>query len=171
MQDLIFEEKTIRVIEHDGSVWLGASDIARALGYSEPRKVTRLYDRHSAEFTESMTKLIMVNDLDAQSGHPGQSRLRRVFSLRGAHLVAMFARTGPGQRFRRWLLDLIEAQSSPRRLSLIEDFYQAEAELKAQERFASFCGRGLNEHKRVKPELTTRRDAALHVMQPALFLN
>ena len=36
----------------------------------------------------------------------------RIFSLRGAHLLAMFARTEKAKAFRVWLLDLIEAQAS-----------------------------------------------------------
>ena len=113
----------------------------------------------------------MLETADPRTGVLLNKTTSRVFSLRGAHLVDMFARTSQGQKFRRWVLDLIESQQSPRHLSLIEDYYEAEAKLKAQEKFASFCGRGLNEHKRVKPELKTRRDIALHVMQPALFIN
>ncbi|GHK74011.1 hypothetical protein ECZU12_54220 [Escherichia coli] len=39
----------------------------------------------------------------------------RVFSLRGAHLIAMFARTPVAKEFRRWVLDILdrEVQQSP----------------------------------------------------------
>lgn len=39
----------------------------------------------------------------------------RVFSLRGAHLVAMFATTPKAKEFRRWVLDILdrEIQRSP----------------------------------------------------------
>lgn len=33
----------------------------------------------------------------------------RIFSLRGAHLVAMFARTPKAKAFRRWVLDVLDA--------------------------------------------------------------
>lgn len=39
----------------------------------------------------SMTMLTMVQDLDHRSGVAGQFRTARVFSLGGAHLIAMFA--------------------------------------------------------------------------------
>lgn len=39
----------------------------------------------------------------------------RIFSLRGAHLIAMFARTPLAKEFRRWVLDILdrEVQQSP----------------------------------------------------------
>lgn len=39
----------------------------------------------------------------------------RVFSLRGAHLIAMFARTPVAKEFRRWVLDILdrEVEHSP----------------------------------------------------------
>jgi prophage antirepressor-like protein len=38
-----------------------------------------------------------------------QCRLKvRIFSLRGAHLNAMFARTSVAKEFRRWVLDVLD---------------------------------------------------------------
>ncbi|MDH8489597.1 P22AR C-terminal domain-containing protein, partial [Klebsiella pneumoniae] len=34
----------------------------------------------------------------------------RVFSLRGAHLIAMFARTPVAKEFRRWVLDILDRE-------------------------------------------------------------
>ena len=34
----------------------------------------------------------------------------RVFSLRGAHLLAMFARTPKAKEFRRWVLDILDCE-------------------------------------------------------------
>lgn len=34
----------------------------------------------------------------------------RVFSLRGAHLIAMFARTDVAKEFRRWVLDILDRE-------------------------------------------------------------
>ncbi|VFS25202.1 Uncharacterised protein [Enterobacter cancerogenus] len=34
----------------------------------------------------------------------------RVFSLRGAHLIAMFARTPVAKEFRRWVLDIMDRE-------------------------------------------------------------
>lgn len=78
----------------------------------------------------------------------------RVFSLRGAHLIGMFARTNKAQEFRRWVLDVIEQhQAAP---SLIQEWYEAKAALHAQERFASLCGKGLSEHRHRKPPIVKR---------------
>lgn len=38
----------------------------------------------------------------------GNMQDTRIFSLRGAHLLAMFARTDKAKEFRVWVLDLIE---------------------------------------------------------------
>lgn len=166
MKELMFQNQPIRLIEKDGKKWASAADIARALGYANADKVTRLFDRHKAEFTDSMTILTMVQDLDPQSGCPGQYRTARVFSLRGAHLIAMFARTDKAQAFRRWVLDVLESHAAAP--SLIQEWYEAKAALDAQEKFASLCGRGLNEHKARKPPLRERVEALMHRIQPSL---
>lgn len=168
MQELMFQDTSLRAIERNGQIWLGAADIARALGYAEAGKVTRLYDRHSAEFTESMTRIFEMPTL----GVSGNLMTRtRFFSLRGTHLVAMFARTAKGQEFRRWVLDLIEVNSDQRiqAQSLVHAYFDAKINLKAQEQFASLCGRGLSEHKRKKPPLIERVETLLREMQPSLF--
>ncbi|MFK5186363.1 hypothetical protein ACI3OY_11105, partial [Glaesserella parasuis] len=36
----------------------------------------------------------------------------RVFSLRGAHLIAMFARTKVAKDFRKWVLDILDREIS-----------------------------------------------------------
>lgn len=166
MKELMFQDQAIRLVEKDGKTWASAADIARALGYASADKVTRIYDRHKSEFTESMTMLTMVQDLDPQTGCPGQSRTGRVFSLRGAHLIGMFSRTQAAQAFRRWVLDVLEGhQAAP---SLIQEWYEASAALDAQERFASLCGRGLSEHKTKKPPLKRIADSLMARIQPSL---
>jgi hypothetical protein len=37
----------------------------------------------------------------------------RIFSLRGAHLLGMFARTARAAEFRRWVLDILEGVVAP----------------------------------------------------------
>lgn len=166
MKELMFQNHSIRLIEKDGKKWASAADIARALGYANTDKVTRIYDRHKVEFTDSMTVLAMVQDLDARTGCPGQFRTGRVFSLRGAHLIAMFARTDKAQAFRRWVLDVLEQNTAAP--SLVQQWYEAKAELDAQEKFASLCGRGLSEHKTKKPPLKKVVDSLMSRIQPSL---
>jgi prophage antirepressor-like protein len=171
MRELTFQETTLRVVEIDGQAWVGAADIARALGYNRADKVTRLYERHSAEFRESMTRVVMLETADPQTGVLLNKTASRVFSLRGAHLVAMFARTANGQAFRRWVLDLIEQnqQANIAPASLVQAYFKAQVKLEAQEQFASMCGRGLSEHTRKKPPLEKLAQSIWERLQPSLF--
>lgn len=166
MKELMFQNQPIRLVERDGKKWASAADIARALGYASADKVTRIYDRHKAEFSASMTMLTMVQDLDPQSGCPGQFRTARVFSLRGAHLIGMFARTKNAREFRQWVLDVLEQHQASS--SLIQEWFDAKAALDAQDKFASLCGRGLSEHKTRKPSLSQRLSAIADRLQPSL---
>ena len=142
----------------------------RALGYSRADMVTRIYDKHRVEFSASMTMLTMVETADPQNGGLLLNKTTaRVFSLRGAHLIAMFSRTARAQEFRRWVLDVIEQhQAAP---SLIQEWFDARAALDAQNKFASLCGRGLNEHKTRKPPLVGRLETIAEQLQPALQFN
>jgi len=163
MKELMFQNQTIRLIEKDGKRWASAADIARALGYSRADKVTRIYDRHKVEFSASMTQIVETPTLGASGNLVTHTR---VFSLRGAHLIAMFARTAKAQEFRRWVLDIIDQhQTAP---SLVQEWYEAKAALDAQDRFASLCGRGLSEHRRRKPPLMQRLEKIAERLQPSL---
>lgn len=166
MKELMFQNQTIRLIDKDGKKWASAADIARALGYARADKVTRIYDRHKAEFSASMTQIFETPTLGASGNLVTQTR---VFSLRGAHLIGMFARTSRAQEFRRWVLDILEGHQAAQ--SLIQEWFEAKSALDAQDRFASLCGRGLSEHKRRKPPLVTRVNQISEQMQPSLQLN
>jgi hypothetical protein len=163
MKELMFQNHAIRLVERDGKKWASAADIARALGYARADKVTRIFDRHRAEFSASMTMLVETPTLGVSGNLMTQTR---VFSLRGAHLVAMFARTDKAQEFRRWVLDILDGHlAAP---SLIQEWYEAKAALDAQDRFASLCGRGLSEHRTKKPPLSERVTSLLSRIQPSL---
>lgn len=106
---LAFENTTFEIVDQNGQPWLRATDVANALGYSRSDKVGRLYSRNADEFTAAMTAVIET----PTSGLSGNLVTEtRIFSLRGAHLLAMFARTEKAKAFRVWLLDLIETQAS-----------------------------------------------------------
>lgn len=106
---LAFENTTFEIVDQNGQPWLRATDVANALGYSRSDKVGRLYSRNADEFTAAMTAVIET----PTSGLSGNVVTEtRIFSLRGAHLLAMFARTEKAKAFRVWLLDLIETQAS-----------------------------------------------------------
>lgn len=106
---LTFHATTFHPVARDGQQWLPAAEIAAALGYSREDKISRLYDRHAAEFSDRMTALVET----PISGASGNLRATvRIFSLRGAHLLGMFARTARAAEFRRWVLDILDAQTA-----------------------------------------------------------
>ncbi|MGG2044125.1 BRO family protein [Burkholderia gladioli] len=166
MKELMFQNQSIRLIEQDGKQWASAADIARALGYANTDKVTRIFDRHKAEFSESMTRIVETPTLGVSGNLMTKAR---VFSLRGAHLIGMFARTEKAQAFRRWVLDIIESHQASQ--SLIQEWFEAKAAVDAQDKFASLCGKGLNEHKRRKPPLVERLGSIAEKIQPSLAFN
>jgi hypothetical protein len=166
MNELKFNDHQFTVIERGNKAWLTATDIALALGYSRSDQVSRIYLRHEREFTKSMTAVFENTTL----GHINLSSEMRVFSLRGAHLIGMFSRTAKGEEFRRWVLDqldALEAQAVPKR-SLMVEWFEAKAAVDNQDRFASVCGKGLNEHKRIKPPLMARLNLVSEKLQPSL---
>lgn len=166
MNELTFEGRTMRVIERNGQKWLTAADIAAALGYSRSDKVSRIYQIHSTEFRPSMTDLVVT----PVSGFSGINAEARLFSLRGAHLIGMFARTKKGAGFRSWVLDQLEAQAIPQK-SLMVEWFEAKAAVDAQDRFASMCGKGLCEQKTRKPPLVDRLMQVSEKLQPSLCFN
>ncbi|MCG9078911.1 BRO-N domain-containing protein [Laribacter hongkongensis] len=105
-QSLAFQETTFDVIDRNGQPWLKAADIARALGYAAEDAVSRIYRRNSDEFTQAMSQTVNLTVCGEINGL--QHKTIRIFSLRGAHLIAMFARTKVAKAFRRWVLDILD---------------------------------------------------------------
>lgn len=169
MQELKFNDHNFALIERDGKTWLTAADIATALGYKRSDQVSRIFERHEREFSPSMTDIVETVSL----GNANLINDVRVFSLRGAHLVGMFARTAKGEEFRRWVLDqldTIERAAIPKR-SLMAEWFEAKAAVDAQDRFASMCGKGLCEQKTRKPPLVERLAKVSEKLQPSLCFN
>lgn len=104
LHPLCFNNFTFSPVTRDNQPWFKSSELARALGYANDNYVTRLYHRNEDEFSSDMTQLI-ENSAEIQFGSEGRSR---IFSLRGCHLLAMFARTPVAKAFRKWVLDVIE---------------------------------------------------------------
>jgi anti-repressor protein len=90
------------------SVWFTSADLAAALKYKSTKSITNLFNQNNDEFSEGMTQVIE----SVTNGINGSSRRMkvRVFSLRGAHLIAMFARTDVAKEFRRWVLDILDRE-------------------------------------------------------------
>lgn len=107
-----FGDQSLTIIDRDGTPWLSAADLARALGYKRADVIGHLYRKHADEFTAGMSGTIEMMV-------PNQNRPTipvRVFSPRGCHLIAMFARTERAAAFRRWVLDVLEGLAAPRRV-------------------------------------------------------
>lgn len=105
MNALIFQSATLNPIrQNDGQIWITAAELSKALDYKQSDATTKIYNRNSEEFTSCMTQLV-------ESPHTPNLGVR-IFSLRGAHLIAMFARTPVAKEFRKWVLDVIEKKES-----------------------------------------------------------
>ena len=88
-------------ITRNNEPWIRMPQIEVALGYTKRGAAQTLYDRHADEFTDSMTAVVTLPT-------PGGPQETRIFSLRGCHLLAMFARTSVAKAFRAWVLDVLE---------------------------------------------------------------
>lgn len=102
---LAFHETKFNVIARDNQIWFSAPQLAAALSYSDQSSVNRIYKRHSDEFTEQMSASVKLTD------PYGNLQDTRIFSLRGSHLIAMFARTPVAKEFRRWVLDILDRET------------------------------------------------------------
>lgn len=103
---MTFQGVSIKPLHRDGQVWIRLPEIGAALGYVDGTKaLNNIFNRHADEFTDSLTRLVKL-------GTAGGKQLVRIFSLRGAHLLAMFARTDVAKAFRVWVLDILEREVS-----------------------------------------------------------
>jgi hypothetical protein len=104
---LAFHDTTFQIVDRDGEPWLRGLQVASALGFKNPSSdFKNLYERNAAEFTEQMTQLVELPTA-------GGVQKVRIFSLRGAHLLGMFARTVRAAEFRRWVLDILDGLIVP----------------------------------------------------------
>ncbi|WP_308771460.1 hypothetical protein [uncultured Bilophila sp.] len=95
-QSLCFNDFTFSPVTRDNQPWIRAIQIGSALGYGQrgsqidstfaAKAIRKLYERHADEFTPAMTAVVTL----PTEGGPQETR---IFSLRGCHLLAMFART------------------------------------------------------------------------------
>lgn len=118
MNSIRFHDTQFTVIPHHGQPWLTATQIAQALGYASDDAVSRIYRRNADEFTSGMTGTVNLT----VPGNPMPIPVR-IFSLRGAHLIAMFSRTALAKEFRRWVLDVLDRETAahPQPLTVLTD--------------------------------------------------
>ena len=103
MTTLTFQNTTLSVINQNNQTFLTAIELGKALQYAHSDNVLRIYDRNADEFTAEMTALVEMQTA-------GGIQKVRIFSLRGAHLIAMFARTKIAKEFRKWVLDVLDKE-------------------------------------------------------------
>ncbi len=113
-QALIFNDVTLSPINHQNSLWIRAAELARALGYKRPDILTKLYNQNADEFTPEMTQVIEIVDNTNSVFSENLKTKIRIFSLRGCHLLAMFARTPVAKAFRVWVLDVLDKLNTQR---------------------------------------------------------
>lgn len=103
---LTFNTITLNPLTLHNQLWISASELAQALGYKQPDAVSKIYNRNQDEFGENMTQVV---------DNPRTPNLGvRIFSLRGCHLIAMFAKTAVAKDFRRWVLDILDKENNHR---------------------------------------------------------
>ena len=101
---LSFHDHQFSAITRNNQIWLSSKDIAKALGYAKTNAITHIYNTNTDEFTSGMTEIV-------ESNTSGNLKCRsRIFSLRGAHLIGMFARTKLAKEFRKWVLDILDQE-------------------------------------------------------------
>ena len=104
MNTLAFHNTQFDIVDRNGQPWLRATQIGLALDYADGKAIQRIYARHKDEFTDAMTGVVKLTT-------PNGEQEARIFSLRGAHLLAMFARTKVAKEFRHWALDVLEGEA------------------------------------------------------------
>lgn len=110
MNSLSFNDMNFNPVnQNDDQIWITSSELARMLGYSRLDKVTQIFNRRSDEFTCNMTRVIE----NPQLPNLGM----RIFSLRGCHLIAMFARTPVAKEFRKWVLDVLDKEALQQKIN------------------------------------------------------
>ena len=102
---LAFQSTAFDVVDHNNQPWIQSCQLSQALGYSSERSITNLYARNEDEFSNDLSVVIELST----AGIPTKTR---IFSLRGCHLIAMFARTKVAKAFRVWVLDVLEKLGS-----------------------------------------------------------
>ena len=106
---LSFNGNDLNPVEREGQIWMTSADIAKALDYADVRSVTKIYSRNAEEFTSAMTTVVKLTTV-RKTGNVEMDN--RIFSLRGCHLIAMFANTKVAKDFRKWVLDILDREVS-----------------------------------------------------------
>lgn len=105
---LNFNNLPLSTVTHNSQLWLTTSELSKALGYSRSDSVNKIFERNKDEFPSTMSSILPARQIDVIGESSGLQPDRRIFSLRGCHLVAMFAKTAIAKEFRKWVLDILD---------------------------------------------------------------
>ncbi|MEM7296027.1 MAG: Bro-N domain-containing protein [Pseudomonadota bacterium] len=106
MSALTFHDTQITIIDRGGTPWIPGPEIGAALGYEVPAAAIRkIFERNRLEFTEEMSMRVKMGRLGNLVSET------RVFTPRGALLLAMHANTERAVAFRAWVLDILEGKT------------------------------------------------------------
>ncbi|AUK48860.1 BRO-N domain-containing protein [Pasteurella multocida] len=119
MSKLTFQNTALVAIQRNNQTYISASDLAKALQYADVRAISKIYNRNEDEFAPDMTLVVKLTTKGFGNGN--SEKEVRIFSLRGCHLIAMFARTPIAKEFRKWVLDILDRETNkPQQLALPE---------------------------------------------------
>ncbi|WP_338805138.1 BRO family protein [Xenorhabdus griffiniae] len=118
---LTFRSTAFNPVSHANKIWFTAVELAKALEYKKSDAVTQIYERNSDEFTPAMTETLKMR----VSGN--YQKTVRVFSLRGAHLIAIFSKTSVAKEFRKWVLDILDREVEKGNIDLSSELRNANA--------------------------------------------
>ena len=159
----------VPVDNKDNQLWFTSNQLAEALGYKNAKSLNRIYNANSDEFT---TKMTTTTASVVSSKTKGLKVNTRIFSLRGCHLMGMFARTELAKDFRRWVLDILDDEVdkiNAERDSLSFKYNQTCATAALVQRDLRQAGRDLRHLGQiVMPELLEQLSALENKMQPQL---
>ena len=175
---LSFNNVDLTTIDNgDGQLWVTSKQLAEALDYKTMDSVTRIYNRYSDEFTDSMSQTLTVTEAVNSATTENKGSLvttTRIFSLRGCHLVAMFARTKVAKDFRVWVLNILDAHVANNLTQCYQlgDLQRMSDEVDVEYAIgfsvASNGGKVMNNWKGKKAHLEARKAVIQDLMQPLL---
>ncbi|WP_294952252.1 BRO family protein [uncultured Gilliamella sp.] len=92
---LMFHSTAVQPVNHNNQIWITSTELSKLLEYSDSKSVSILYNRNKDEFTSKMSEVIKLTT------SKNLQKSVRIFSLRGAHLIAMFANTEIAKEVRK----------------------------------------------------------------------
>lgn len=154
----------------DNQLWFTSNQLAEALGYKNIKSLNKTFNSNSDEFTDKMT-MTTLTVVDGINGSKRKLKVR-LFSLRGCHLMGMLARTEIAKDFRKWVLNVLDAEIdkvNAERDSLSFQYNQACATTALVKRDLSQAGRDLRHLGQVvMPEMLEKLAALESKIQPQL---